>query len=104
MANQSMVIQLVNFGTKAELLLNGRLDSNTADESEKIFMQAADQFDRVVLNLANMDYISSAGLRIIKRLHMTMKKKNGSMAIKNANRMVMEVFEMTGFVALFEFE
>ena len=48
--------------------------------------------------------VSSAGLRIIKLLHMAMRKKNGELVVTNVNRMVMEVFEMTGFAGLLKFE
>ena len=99
-----MTIKLVNQGSKATILLDGRLDSATAPDTEKIFMQAAEKYDAVTLDLADMEYISSAGLRIFKKLHMTMKKKNGELTVKNVNNLVMEVFEMTGFVALFKFE
>ena len=99
-----MTIKLVNQGNKATVLLDGRLDSTTAPDTEKIFMQAAEKFDTVTLDLADMEYISSAGLRTFKKLHMAMKKKNGELTVRNVNSLVMEVFEMTGFVALFKFE
>ena len=99
-----MTIRLINHGEEGELLIDGRLDSNTAPEAEEYFNQTAERFDRVVLNLAGMDYISSAGLRVLKRLHMSMRKKNGTLTIRNVNRMVMEVFEMTGFAGLFSFD
>lgn len=99
-----MTIKLVNHGTEGELLLDGRLDSNTAPEAEKIFLQMAERFERVTLNFALLDYVSSAGLRIIKLLHMAMRKKGGRLVLKNVNKMVMEVFEITGFAGLLEFE
>ncbi len=99
-----MTIKLIRYGTKGELVVEGRLDTATSGEAEEIFMQTAERFDTVVLNLEQMDYISSAGLRILKRLHITMKKKGGEMILTHVNRMVMEVFEMTGFAGLFSFE
>ena len=98
-----MHIKLINRGEEGELLLEGRLDSSTAPEVEEIVLQVAERFDRVILNLAQMDYISSAGLRILKLLYMAMRKKEGELEIKNANKMVMEVFEMTGFAGLLTF-
>ena len=102
--NAQMNIKLINRGTEGELLLEGRLDSVTAPEVEAVFHQMAERFDKLVLNLAQLDYISSAGLRSLKRLHMDMKKKSGALVLKNVRNMVMEVFEMTGFAGLLTFE
>ena len=63
-----------------------------------------ERFDRVVLNLQQLDYISSAGLRVIKIIHMGMKKKDGELVLINVQKMVMEVFEMVGFAGLLKFE
>lgn len=99
-----MTIKLVSRETEGELLLDGRLDSNTSPEAGEIFQKMAERFDRVILNMAGIEYVSSAGLRIIKLLHMAMRKKNGELVVTNVNRMVMEVFEMTGFAGLLKFE
>ena len=98
-----MHIKLINRGTEGELLLEGRLDSSTAPEVEEIVLQMADRFDKVILNLAQMEYISSAGLRVLKLLYMAMRRKDGKLELKNANKLVMEVFEMTGFAGLLTF-
>ena len=102
--NAQMNIKLINRGTEGELLLEGRLDSVTAPEAEAVFHQVAERFDKIVLNLAQLEYISSAGLRTLKRLHMAMKKKGGSLVLTNVRKMVMEGFEMTGFAGLLMFE
>ena len=99
-----MTIKLVSRETEGELLLEGRLDSNSSPEAGEIFQKMAERFDRVILNMAGLEYVSSAGLRIIKLLHMAMRKKNGELVVTNVNRMVMEVFEMTGFAGLLKFE
>ncbi|MCQ2561340.1 MAG: STAS domain-containing protein [Clostridia bacterium] len=99
-----MTIKLVNRGTEGELLIEGRLDTTTSPEAEEIFNEVSGRFDKVVLNFAELEYVSSAGLRVLKRLHMAMRKKGGEMALKNVNKMVMEVFEMTGFAGLLKFE
>lgn len=99
-----MTIKLVNYGTACELLLEGRLDSNSAPEAEKLILQTVERFEKLTLNMENLEYISSAGLRILKITHIAMKKKDGVLVLKNVNRFVMEVFEMTGFAALLKFE
>lgn len=99
-----MTINLVNRGTEGELLMEGRLDSVTAPEAEAIFEQVAERFDRIVLNFTNLQYVSSAGLRVLKKLHMTMRRKNGELVLTHVGKLVMEVFEMTGFAGLLHFE
>ena len=99
-----MNIKLINRGQEGELVLEGRLDTLTAPEAEEVFNQMAERFEKIVLNMAGMEYVSSAGLRTLKRLHMAMKKKNGSLVLTNVRKMVMEVFEMTGFEGLLKFE
>ena len=98
-----MHIKLINRGEEGELLLAGRLDSSTAPEVEEIALQVADRFDTVILNMAQLEYISSAGLRILKLAYMAVRKKDGELQLKNVNRLVMEVFEMTGFAGLLTF-
>jgi anti-sigma B factor antagonist len=98
-----MHIKLINRGEEGELLLEGRLDSSTAPEVEEIALQVADRFDTVILNMAQLEYISSAGLRILKLLYMALRKKEGELQLKNVNKLVMEVFEMTGFAGLLTF-
>ena len=99
-----MDIKLISRGTEGELIFVGRLDANSAPEAEEICRQIMERFDRVVLNLQQLDYVSSAGLRVIKIVHMGMKKKNGELVLINVQKMVMEVFEMVGFAGLLKFE
>ena len=99
-----MNIKLINRGQEGELVLEGRLDTLTAPEADEVFNQMAERFKKIVLNMAGVEYVSSAGLRTLKRLHMAMKKKNGSLVLTNVRKMVMEVFEMTGFAGLLKFE
>ena len=99
-----MDIKLVNRGTEGELILVGRLDANSAPEAEEICRQVMERFDRLVLNLQQLDYVSSAGLRVIKIAHMGMKRKDGELVLINVQKMVMEVFEMVGFAGLLKFE
>ncbi len=95
-----MDMKLVNHGDNGELFIVGRLDSNSTPEAEEVFNQLAERFQSLTLNLEKLDYISSSGLRALKRLHVSMAKKGGSLELKNVNKMVMEVLEMTGFAGL----
>ena len=60
-----MNIKLVSRGIEGELLLEGRIDSVTAPEVERIVMEMTGKFDRLILNLSKLEYISSAGLRTL---------------------------------------
>lgn len=98
-----MTIKLINHGDYGELLLEGRLDSLTVLDVEKIFEKVTQEYREIVLNLKDLQYISSAGLRLIKITYMALKKKDGNLALKNVNKMCMEVFEMTGFAGFLTF-
>ena len=99
----SLNMNLINRNSEGELILIGRLDSVTSSEAEKVIDELTERFDVLILNMKDLDYISSAGLRILKRAYMTMRRKDGSLQLKNVNRMVMEVFEVTGFAGLLQF-
>ncbi len=99
-----MKMKLINRQNEGEILIEGRLDSNSASEAEKIILETTEKFDKLILNMEKLEYISSAGLRVLKKTHMAMNKKEGTLLLKNVNSMVMEVFEMTGFAGLLHFE
>lgn len=98
-----MNMKLIKHGDSGELIMEGRLDTNTTPEAEEVFNQMIDRFQTLSLNMEKLEYVSSAGLRALKRLHVGMAKKGGSLELKNVNKMVMEVFEMTGFAGLLKF-
>ena len=91
-----MNIQKVANGNELEIILDGRLDTNTAValEQEIVDMQGV---KALTLNLKDLQYVSSAGLRVILMAHKKMRAAAGTMEVKHPNEMVMEVFEMTGF-------
>ena len=76
--------------------LEGRLDTNTAPELEKTVAEKTEGIKDLVLDMEKLEYISSAGLRVLLA---TQKKMNkvGSMKVTNVCDVVMEVFEITGF-------
>ena len=96
-------MKLINRGDEAEVLMVGKLDTQTSVEAEGYFEEASDRFDHVILNMADLSYISSAGLRILKRTHIKLNKKGGQLSLKNVNENIMEVFEITGFAGLLNF-
>ena len=79
--------------------LKGRIDSSNAAETEKKISEEINGFTgEVILDASELDYISSAGLRVILRL----KKANSSTSIINCNTEVYEIFDMTGFTELMD--
>ena len=99
-----MNVKLVNKGQEGILILEGVLDSNTSPKIEGVCLQMAERFDKLVLDLADVQYLTSAALRVIKKLYMVMQKKGGTLAMKNVNESIMEVLEMTKLVGYLKFE
>lgn len=83
-------------GETLTLNIVGRLDTTTAPELENELKASLDGVNDLVLDLVDLDYISSAGLRVLLAAQKIMNKQ-GSMVIVNAKSEIMEVFEITGF-------
>ena len=81
-------------GSNLEIALTGRLDTTTDLENE--VKGNIDGVENLVFNLENLDYISSAGLRVLLSTQKIMNKQ-GSMVVKNCAEEIMEIFEVTGF-------
>ncbi|OQA81865.1 MAG: putative anti-sigma factor antagonist BtrV [Lentisphaerae bacterium ADurb.Bin242] len=87
------------------LVLNGRLDTTTSSIlAEEITPEALAEINELVLDLAGIDYVSSAGLRVILDAQKKMNQKKGKMTLTKVNESVMEVFEMTGFTDILTIE
>ena len=83
-------------GTALEIALEGRLDTMTSPELEAELKQSMDGAESLTLDLSKLEYISSAGLRVLLSAHKAMTGKGG-MKVKNVNEIVQEVLEVTGF-------
>ncbi len=81
---------------KAVFSLEGRLDTVTAPELEKELKEALDGVSALTLDFEKLEYISSAGLRVLLSAQKVMSKK-GEMKIVHVNDTIMEIFEVTGF-------
>ena len=81
---------------KALFALGGRLDTTTAPELEKALRESLPGVNELTLDFAALDYISSAGLRVLLSAQKIMSRQ-GSMKIRNVNETVLEIFEVTGF-------
>ncbi|RAP50876.1 MAG: hypothetical protein BZ138_06250 [Methanosphaera sp. rholeuAM270] len=85
------------------LAVSGRFDVRAAREAEAVFSEVGANSNDVVLDMAELEYIASAGLRLVKRLHKDLKGRGGSLVVANTSSDVMEVLEMTGFAAMLSF-
>ncbi len=91
-----MTINKNQEGTRLEILLEGRLDTTTSPMLETELKQALDGITELTFNFEKLEYISSAGLRILLAAQKRMSRQ-GSMVVKNVNEVIAEVFEVTGF-------
>jgi len=92
-----MTINKKHENEKITLVLDGRLDTTTAPQLQDVLIPAFDEAKEVVLDFANLAYVSSAGLRVLLMGQKTAKAKSASMMVCNVSEEIMEVFEMTGF-------
>ncbi len=91
-----MLITTTKEGTTTNIALEGRLDTTTAPQLEAELGTAFEGTEKLVFDFEKLEYISSAGLRVMLSAQKTMNTK-GSMVIKNVCDDIMEVFEITGF-------
>ncbi len=95
-----MTIEKTVNGNVAEIIPEGWLDTQTAPELEAEIDELGSEVTEVVLNLEKLEYISSAGLRVIVAIH----KKMNSLKIRNVSPEVMDIFKLTGFEKRFNIE
>ena len=91
-----MTIQQIKNEKALTVALEGRLDTMTAPELEAALKTALEGVEELTFDFEKLDYISSAGLRVLLAAQKTMNNQ-GSMKVKNANEIILEIFEVTGF-------
>ena len=91
-----MEIKLTKNDSALVVALEGRLDTMTAPELEKTLETALEGVTDLTFDFEKLDYVSSAGLRVLLAAQKTMHKQ-GSMKVTHVNEMIMEIFEVTGF-------
>ena len=91
-----MTITKKQNGNALEIALEGRLDTMTAPELEAELKNDMGGAESLTLDFSKLDYISSAGLRVLLSAHKAMSAKGG-MKVTHVNEIVQEVFEVTGF-------
>lgn len=98
-----MTISKKQEGSKIIVAVEGHLDTTTAPELEEKLRECFQNADSLEIDLDGLEYISSAGLRVLLSANRTMAKKGG-MKVTNVNEIVQEVFEVTGFTDLLDIE
>ena len=83
-------------GSALTVALEGRLDTMTASELEEALNAALTDVTELTFDLEKLEYISSAGLRVLLSAQKTMNRQ-GSMKVLHANEMILEIVEVTGF-------
>ena len=91
-----MTIEKTVSGTELTVALEGRLDTTTAPQLEASLKESISGVESLVLDFEKLEYISSAGLRVLLFAQKTMNKQ-GKMVIRHVNETISEVFEITGF-------
>lgn len=84
-------------GKKLVLNLSGRLDTTTSPALEEVIKNETSDITELVLDFSEIEYVSSAGLRVLLMAQKIMQKQ-GEMCVTNVNDVVMDVLEVTGFV------
>ena len=98
-----MNIMKTSEGTKLTIALEGRLDTTTAPQLEAEIKSSISGVTELVLDFSQLEYLSSAGLRVLLAAQKVMNKQ-GTMIIRHVNETIQEVFEVTGFVDILTIE
>ncbi len=89
--------------TELVISLDGRLDTSTAPQLEAELKNALEGVKTLIIDMANLVYISSAGLRVLLKAQKVMNKQGG-MTVKNVSQEIMDIFEVTGFSEILNIE
>ena len=98
-----MTINKTMNGKDLTIALEGRLDTMTAPELEAELNKTLGGVDSLVFDFAKLNYISSAGLRVLLSAHKALSAKGG-MKLRNVNEVVQDVFDVTGFSDILDIE
>lgn len=99
-----MTITLNHDADTLTVVLSGRLDTTTSPQLEKSLQENLDGIHAVTFDFAGIEYISSAGLRVLLSTQKRMSAAGGTMKLVHVNETVMEVFDITGFTDILTIE
>lgn len=98
-----MNIEKNDNGRELTFTIAGRLDTTTAPQLEAELKRSIPGVEKVVFDFASLQYVSSAGLRVLLAAQKVMNKQ-GEMVIRNVNETIHDIFEVTGFVDILTIE
>lgn len=98
-----MTITKQQDGTTLTVLLGGRLDTSTAPQLDAELKGSLGGVKNLILDMKDLAYLSSAGLRVILAAQKTMNRQ-GKMVVRHVNETIMEIFDVTGFVDILTIE
>ena len=84
-------------GTEVVIYVEGRMDTATSPQLQAEVDKHIASADKIILDIAKLEYVSSAGLRVFLTTDQGMLDKGGELNLKNVPKAIMDVFEMTGF-------
>ncbi|MCR5467349.1 MAG: STAS domain-containing protein [Lachnospiraceae bacterium] len=99
-----MTIQETRDGDVVQLFIDGRVDTTNAPELQQAILNAFQKGSKVILDMKDLAYISSAGLRALLIGQKTAASKGGVQKLVNVGEMIMEIFETTGFSDILNIE
>ncbi|MBO7543408.1 STAS domain-containing protein [bacterium] len=99
-----MTYEITNPPPDLAVLVKGRLDTLTSPKLESELEPSIAKASSLVLDLAGVDYLSSAGLRLLLTLQKRFKREGGSFKLRNIQPGVMEILRMTGFLKILSVE
>ena len=98
-----MIIEMKRNAQELVMVVKGRLDTITAPALEKEINEKIQDIETLILDFSGLEYISSAGLRVLLSTQKKMQKR-GAMKVINVGAEIMDVFEMTGFADILTIE
>ena len=98
-----MKYELKRDGSALTAELEGRLDTTAAPGFQEVLQKEFDGTDTLTFDLEKLDYISSAGLRVLLQAHKRMNGQ-GRMVLRNVGESILEIFEVTGFTEILTIE
>lgn len=96
-----MEVELMNAGDVKILSVSGRVDANTSQELQDVVLDTARENHKLLLDLSEVDYMSSAGLRVILLLHREIHDNDGRVILVGLQDRIRDAMEMTGFLKHF---
>ena len=94
-----MEIEKTDNGEKMNVKLIGEIDAMNANDIEQELLKESEGVEDIIFDMSGLEYISSAGLRVLLAMQKKMKKQ-GSMEVRNTTDDVMQIFKVTGFIRL----